>query len=166
MQSEDLIAARKAVQDYARARLVDPWSNKQLVILSQQLGDTDMLIGALTALDENEQATGRWAFELAKLHAKQKRWPAALADAKRAIQREPYNADYRENAATMALMDKDMDAAMHQIRALTMLEPDRSIHWARLAALSKRMGQKEQSISAAKKAIALDPNSPAKKLLD
>ncbi|MFG0249423.1 MAG: peptidase MA family metallohydrolase [Phycisphaeraceae bacterium JB051] len=166
MQADDMIAARKAVRDYARARPVDPWSNKQLVILSQQLGDKDMLIGALTALDENEQSTGRWAFELAKRHAKQKRWPAALADAKRAIQREPYNADYRENAATMALMDKDMHAAMHQIRALTMLEPDRSIHWARLAAISKRMGQQEQSITAAKKAIALDPNSPAKKLLD
>jgi tetratricopeptide (TPR) repeat protein len=166
MQANNPVAAKKAVYDYAKVRPVDPWSNKQLVILSQQIDDKDMLVGALTALDENEQSTGQWAFQLARLHAKQKRWPQSLASAKRAIQREPYNADFRENAATMALMNKDMDAAMHQIRALTMLEPDRSIHWARLAALAKRMGQTDLSSDAAKKAVAIDPNSPAKKLLD
>ncbi len=161
----DAGTARAAVLKYARARPVDPWSNKQLVILAQQLEKHDELIGALTALDENEQSTGQWAFELAKLYGKDKRWPEALANSLRAIQREPYNADYRENAATMALMNKDMGKAMHQVRALTLLEPDRSIHWARLAVIARRMGDEATSQQAAQKAVALDPQSPAKKLL-
>jgi tetratricopeptide (TPR) repeat protein len=165
VQAGDPAKARAAVLRYAQARPVDPWPNVQMVKLAQELDHKDELIGALTALDSNEQTTGQWAFQLARLYSKEKQWPEALASSLRAIQREPYNADYRENAATMALLAQDMQQALHQVRALTMLEPDRSIHWARLAALSKRMGDNATSQQAAQQAIKLDPNSPAKKLL-
>lgn len=166
MQGDDAASARAAVIRYAQVRPVDPWSQVQMVTLSQKLGRHDELIGALSALDNNEQSTGQWAFQLARLYGKEQRWPEALASSRRAIQREPYNADYRENAATMALMTKDMDEALHQVRALTKLEPDRSIHWARLAALAKRMGNNDLAQQAAKQAVNLDPQSPAKKLLE
>lgn len=165
MKAGDPVKARAAVMRYAQARPVDPWPNVQMVKLAQELGNRDELIGALTALDANEQATGQWAFQLGKLYSKNQRWDEALACSLRAIGREPYNADYRENAATLALLAKDMNQAMHQVRALTMLEPDRSIHWARLAALSRKMGNTALSKQAAQRAVQLDPNSPATKLL-
>ena len=165
LQDNDPKKARAAVMRYAQARPVDPWSNMQMVKIAQQLNHKEELIGALTALDDNEQATGQWAFQLARLYAKDKNWPLALASARRAIQREPYNADYRETAATMALLTADMKQALHQIRSLTLLEPDRPIHWARLAAIAKRIGDHKLSEQAATHAVKLDPNSPAKKLL-
>ncbi|MBL4700620.1 MAG: hypothetical protein JKX85_05105 [Phycisphaeraceae bacterium] len=166
LQDDDPKKARAAIMRYAQARPVDPWPNMQMVKIAQQLNHKEELIGALTALDDNEQATGQWAFQLARLYAKDKHWPLALASAKRAIQREPYNADYRETAATMALLTADMKQALHQIRALTLLEPQRPIHWARLAAIAKRIGDHKLSQQAATHAMKLDPNSPAKKLLE
>lgn len=143
MTEDDPKQARAAVLAYAQARPVDPWPHVQMVKLAQKLDHQDELIGALTALDHNEQSTGQWAFELAKLYGKDKKWNEAMAAAKRAVMREPYNADYRELTATMALMSRDLQQALHQIRALTLLEPKHPIHWRRLAAIAKKMGNKE-----------------------
>ena len=51
----------------------------------------------------------------------------------------PFDADYRELAATIALRRNDYETALRHITALTIIEPGRDIHKKRLEAVQKLM---------------------------
>ena len=74
-------------------------------------------------------------------------------------------ATYRELAATIALQGGDHAGALHQIDAITILEPDQAVHQTRRAALLWRMDRKEQARQAALKARQLDPDAPVQQFV-
>ena len=49
--------------------------------------------------------------------------------------------------------------------AASLIEPDRPAHQARLAALYQRLGQLDEADAAARRALALNPDSPASRFL-
>ena len=165
MQSGDPQAAREAVQRYAGSRPVDPWPYRALAELALTTGNLDDAIEPMQFLDRNAPSSGRWAQELAKTLRTQGDYPGALAAIERALDREPYHAGYRELAAAIALQASDTDRALHHVYAASVIEPDRPQHQVRLAALYSRLDRPEQADAAARRAIAIDPNSPAKRFL-
>ncbi|MDX2131749.1 MAG: hypothetical protein SFY69_06840 [Planctomycetota bacterium] len=129
---------------YAKARPVDPLPHKLLAALYLSGQDAPAgkspldAIPHLEYLDAREQSSPGYAAEIARLYATKKEFPRALASAARATQIAPYDATIREFAATIALMANDLDAAERHLRALTILEPDRTAHQRRLDALLAR----------------------------
>jgi tetratricopeptide (TPR) repeat protein len=95
------------------------------------------LITHLEWLDAREQHTSAYALELSRLYRAQGEDPKAFAKILRAITVNPYDATLRESAAALAIEQRDLPAAEHQLLALITLEPDRPIHAQRLEALQK-----------------------------
>lgn len=86
----------------------------------------------LEFLDARAQYTPAYAAALAKHYAESGETERALDKALRAVSIAPYDADQRELAARVALVAGEFDEAEHQLEALTMIEPDRDTHRARL----------------------------------
>lgn len=94
----------------------------------------------LEHLDAREIHSPAFAAELALLYARTNEPQKAMAKALRAVAIAPFDADQRERAARVALIIGDNAQALHQLTALTILEPDREIHTRRLEALKDKLG--------------------------
>ena len=162
----DAAASWAALMRYATARPVDPWPHEQMARLALEAGDPDRAIGPLQHLDQLEEKDGALAHKIAGLHREAGRLEPAADAITRALHREPYNATYRELAATIELQAGDMDGALHHIESLALLEPDRVIHHVRLAAIYHRLGETDKARQAAEAALELDGDAPVKKFLD
>jgi tetratricopeptide (TPR) repeat protein len=160
VEAGDAQAARQAVLRYEAARPVDPWSHEMLVQLAAETGRMREAIASMEQLDRQEQSSGRWSYQLAQAYRRSDMLDRAAAAAERALHREPYNGTFRELAATIALQRGDSEGALHQLEATAMLEPDRSIHFVRLAALYHRVGDMDRAKWAAARAVELDADAP------
>lgn len=133
----DPIEARRWITRYAAARPVDPWAHQTLVRLAAERGAPEDAIGSLQLLERGDNYSAAWSKQLADLHRAAGRRDQAQRALERALRCEPYNAAFREDAATVALQRGDLAQAEHQIQALVILEPDRDIHPQRLEAVQK-----------------------------
>ena len=158
--------AEAAVWAYAAARPIDPWIERALAQLALRGGRTEQAVPSLARLNRQSNRTGAWAFQLAKLHREAGRLTAALAASEQALDRESYNARYRELAATLALQNSRPKRALHHLRAMATLEPKVAIHHVRLAALHARLGQDKQATKHAKQARELNAEAPVGRFLD
>lgn len=128
---------------YAKARPVDPLPHKMLVAWYMGAagkaapGAGDKIIEHLEYLDIREQYSAAYATELANRYGVRGEWDKAWTKALRAVRIAPYDPRTRELAATVAIKRKDYAAAEWQLKALKLLEPDRTIHDQRLEALRK-----------------------------
>jgi tetratricopeptide (TPR) repeat protein len=135
------------LERYAAARPMDVLPHKLLasLYLSGAAADKgrgpEAAIEHLEYLDAREQHSPAYAIELSRQYAAVGDLDKAAAKAERATQISPYDATYREYAATIALRRKDYATAERHIRALIAIEPDRTVHKDRLEALLKRRGQ-------------------------
>jgi tetratricopeptide (TPR) repeat protein len=158
--------ARAAVRRYALARPVDPWADRALARLALAGDNPESAIGPLQRLNKRANRTGGWAYQLAKLHRAAGRFGGALLAIEAALDREPYNARYRELAATIALQHSDPRRALHHLKAMPALEPKAAIHHIRLAALHARLNQSEKAAKHAEKARQLNPDAPVRRFLE
>lgn len=130
------------LEAYAKARPVDPWPRRMLAQFAlnpvNAATSHEMLIPHLEFLDAREQHSPTWAMELARRYAAIGNQEASNAKALRATRISPYDARPRELAATLALRRGDFEGAHAQLKALTIIEPDREIHRQRLDAFEKR----------------------------
>ena len=144
---------------------MDPWSSRALATLALRTGRLHEAIGPLQRLDSLELKVADWAHQLAKLHRAAGRFAAAAAAMNRALRREPYNAAFRELTAAIELQrNKPNDALVH-VSALTLIEPNRALHWTRLAALQHKLGRNVEAAHAARKARQIDKDAPVEKYL-
>jgi tetratricopeptide (TPR) repeat protein len=135
------------LERYASARPVDPLPHQMLARLYLAASDDHTIEGKgpegaiphLEWLDAREQNSASYAAELARRYAALQDWPKADAKATRATTIAPFDADYRELAATIALQHQDYATALRHITALTIIEPGREIHKKRLEAIQKMM---------------------------
>ncbi len=165
MQGEDKRAAKQAVLRYADSRPVDPWPHRALVELAVGQDRLDDAIGSLEYLDQTEPSSGKWAIQLAKAYRQSEQYTQALSAAERALDREPYNATYRELAATLALQTQDTDRALHHLIATALIEPERVVHQVRLAAMYQKLDRPDEADAAARKALEVDANAPVQRFL-
>ncbi len=122
---------------YAQARPVDPFPHKKLVQIWRNSDSPEQAIKHLEALDAREQKSPVFAFELARLYRSLGDTDKAMQKATRAVEISPYDADYREQAAALAIEAGRLDLARRHIRAMTLLEPGQTRHRRRLEALDR-----------------------------
>ena len=135
---------RHWITRYAAARPVDPWAHQTLVRLAAERGEPQAALGSLQLLERGDNYSAAWSKRLADLHRQAGRLDEAQRALARALQCEPYNATFREDAATVALQLGDVAGAAHQIEALTILEPDRAVHRRRLDAVRGILGAEDR----------------------
>ena len=158
-ESIDANEAKYWLSRYTEARPVDPWPHKQLVKLAFDLDRPDDALGSLQLLEQSDNYTATWSRQLAELHRRAGRLDAAQRAMTRALHFEPYNAAFRELAATIALQRRDLEAAAFQVESLAILEPDRAAHPTRLAVIYQRLGRADDAVDAATRARELDENA-------
>jgi len=132
------------LERYADARPVDDEPHRLLAAHYRTKTDAASMrkaIEHLAFLDAREQKSAAYAIELARLRAALGEREAAWESAKRATMIAPFDADYREIAAAVALQRGDYDGAERHIRALIEIEPDRPRHQRRLEALNRMRAQ-------------------------
>ena len=153
----DVAEARRWVARYAAARPVDPWPFRALAKIAFDLGEPAAALGPLQMLERQDNYSAAWSVQLAKVYRDLGQLGAARSAITRALYCEPYNATYREEAATLALMQKDLDAAAFQVESLAILEPDRPQHPRRLAVIYERLGRTADAEAATARADAMVP---------
>lgn len=130
------------LERYAKARPVDPLPHRLLakLALAGQMDDAPgRAIEHLEFLDAHELRSPAYALALAERYARLGRMDEAWAKAYRATLIAPFDAATREQAARIALLRGDMQAAERELVALTKIEPDRELHKRRLEALRAKM---------------------------
>lgn len=120
------------LERYAKARPVDPMPHQHLARLFLASDDPSRAIPHLAYLDVREQYSPVYAIELARQSAAQGDWDAAGLKAERATQISPFDANFREFAASVAIQRGDLATAERHIQALVDLEPTRDVHQKRL----------------------------------
>jgi tetratricopeptide (TPR) repeat protein len=73
--------------------------------------------------------------------------------------------DLHEKLAKLYRGFDQWEDALTEYRVLSGLEPEQADHWARLAESLRRLGRESEAKEAAKRAVALDENSPAQSIL-
>jgi tetratricopeptide (TPR) repeat protein len=154
--AEDKELAIEIIKKYQEKRPVDPWADRQLARLALESGDSETAIAALKTLDKVEGNTPEYAVELARVYRSRKEYDSALNFAERALLREPYNATYRETAATIAIQQGDLSRAAFHVESLALLEPDRVIHPKRLVVLYERLEREDDAAAARDRVKALE----------
>jgi len=129
--------AARLLERLAEARPVDPDPRRTLVRFYLDSDDPARAIPHLQWLDAREQHSPAYAAELARRYAALGQWERAGEKAERATVIAPFDADYREFAARVALKRGDRATARRHIVALTRIEPDREIHQRRLEAIDR-----------------------------
>jgi len=128
----------RLLQHAILVRPEDEMPHKRLArhfLSSESPEDQANAIPHLEFLDAREVHTTAYADQLANLYAQTGNNKRALAKAIRSTHIAPFNAPAREQAARMAILINNLDAAEHQLKALISIEPDREIHKQRLEAL-------------------------------
>ena len=159
-------AAYSLLLRYASVRPVDPWADARIAELAVKLGRPNEAVSHLEQLDRLDQHTGAHAESLMEIYRRSGQLDQAQVAAQRVLIRQPYNPAMRETAATIALQRGDLETALRHLQALTVIEPEQSIHFTRLAALYHKMNRPAEAKAAAKKAKALNTSAPVDAFLN
>lgn len=127
------------LKHYATLRPIDTFAHQQLARIFLASEEPARAIPHLEELDRREERSPVFAARLARLYRAQGDIELALQKATRVLHIDPYRASYRELAAAIAVEAQDYASAKLHIEALTLLEPDRPQHQARLEAISRLM---------------------------
>ena len=157
--------ARAAIEKYAIARPVDPWSDRAFVQIAIRTNDLENAMPSMAELDRKALKTGKWGHQLAQMHRASGQLDKADYFAKRALHREPYNAKYRELAATIAMQRGNLKRALYHLEAMPLLEPTHAIHHIRLAAIYKKVGRDQDAHDAATAAKKINPEAKVDRFL-
>jgi len=155
LASGDDQASLAAIKLYQKSRPVDPWADRELARLALKLGEADTAVASLLTLDRIEGDAPEYAVELSRVYRGRKQYDRALYFAERALLREPYNATYRETAATIAVQKEDLERAAFHVESLELLEPTREAHPRRLAVIYQRLGRAQDAEAAKNRADAI-----------
>ncbi|HUO08929.1 MAG TPA: tetratricopeptide repeat protein [Phycisphaerae bacterium] len=127
--------------------------------------DNKNAIGQLLELQRHEQKDERIPRKLAELFRAENNLPEAEASAYRAIRIDPYNAINHELMAQILMDEKQPQRAIEYWKDATTLQPKIPEFWEGLADAYGATGDPKAAADAAKKAIDLQPTSPARKWL-
>jgi len=144
MRERETVDATTAalLASYQVARPVDPFPHRLLARAARAEGNEAAAIPHLEALDRLEERNNSYAIELARLKRAAGDATAALAHATKAVRIDPYSASLRELAAALAIESGRLTEAREHIRALTLIEPDRPQHAARLERIEAMLGSR------------------------
>lgn len=148
-----------------RLNPADPDSYRALGGVYLEQGNIDDALRELlelTKMAENDEQLRR---TIAGLFERKDQNSAAVAWYLDAIRIDPYSHQSHEDLARLYVKTNRLDAAAREYQVLCTLAPTEAKHFSRLAFLLHQQGQKEKALQAARSAVEIDPESPAKSLL-
>jgi len=83
-----------------------------------------------------------------------------------ALMINPFDVDYHEAAGDVNMRIGDTKAALHNYTMLTKITPEKAKHFEQAAFAAHKLGQKQKAKNFAKRAVQLDPGSPARTLAE
>ena len=167
------LQAIAALEDFKLLRPLDPYGYEKLAKLYGQLGDAEKALPNLIELHRRTMKDPKYARQVAEIYRASATPEKALDFWEQVIQINPYDAGAYKAMASLYLAAKQYDRSLLAMRSVCLLEPKNADSWAQLAALYYRVGRAKGSTqellearSAAQKALGIDPNSPAKDVLE
>lgn len=147
---------------------LDPWSYEELAKLYVQLGQADRALPNLIEINRHDLRDPKWARQIAEIYRDQGKMDEALASYEQVLQINPYDATVYETMAALHLRRKEYGPAIRLANNAVQVSPGSAGSWERLSVVYYRAAQAtgdrdkyDQGLTAADKAIALDPKSQA-----
>jgi len=144
---------------------LDPISWRGLGGIHLENDDHDRALPQLLELARMQSSDPDVAAQVAAIYRRR----GALRDARywyrQALYIDPFNIDIRKSQGDTCMQAGDAEAALRAYTILTRIEPENASHFEDAAVAAHKLGDKEKAIELAKKAIKLNPTSPARSLL-
>ncbi len=165
LEADDLDAAAPWVEKLNHLSPLDPVAQKGLAALHVKNGRKAEAVQVLSIMATSEEHDSDLPIRIADLCSELNRDAEAARWLVRAIQIDPYRVETHEELGELSLRLGNIDQAIGEYRALTVLDPQSADHFARLAMCYKKKGQTEDARSAARRAVELDAASPVQEIL-
>lgn len=166
------LEAIAALENFKLRRPLDPYGYEKLAKLYGQLGEAEKALPNLIELHRRTMRDPKYARQVAAIYRTSDTPDRALDFWEQVIHINPYDAGAYKAMASLYLRAKRYDRAVLAMRSVCLLEPENADSWAQLAAVYYRVGRAQKSPerlsdgrSAAQKALDIDPDSPAKAVL-
>ncbi len=167
------MALRRKAYDEAIDRLtrlqrlcpMDPTSWRGLSGIYLEKGDYDLALPQLSELAHLEGNDTDAPAQIAKIHKRRGRLREAQYWYRRALYLDPFNVESHKALGDTYMQAGDTTLALDEYRMLTKLEPHNATHFESAAFAANKVGDKSEAQSLARKAVELDPTSPARSLL-
>jgi tetratricopeptide (TPR) repeat protein len=104
--------------------------------------------------------------KIADIYTEQNQPQDATRWLKRAIEIDPYAVSIHKRLGELLMRENSFDEAIEEFEVLVRIQPGEANHHSQLAFALHRAGQKEKARATAQRAVTLDPDNEARKLLD
>ncbi len=165
LDAGDLDRAERHFLDHQRVCPYDPASYSALAGIYLKRGNDDAALPQLLELAQTDEHDPDTFSGLARIYVRRGALPDAANWFERALMIDPFSVQLHEELARVKMQLGDTAGALREYRMLTQLEPHKSSHFANGAAAAHKAGLEEVAAEMARKAVELDPTSPAKALL-
>lgn len=157
--------ATRWLERLRRAAPRDPLGPRGIAQLREKAGDTAGAIAAYTALAELDRVDRSVPLKLAELLTQAEKQTEAAQWLRRALQIDPYATATRGQLAGVFMKTRRYGEAAREYELLTRIAPQKPAYHSDLAFAYQAAGDLHRAQAAARRAVAFDPESPAKKLL-
>lgn len=144
---------------------LDPTSWSGLGGIYFDRGDYDQALPQLLEVARIEAHDAEVPAQIAKIYRTRGQLPDALYWYRRTLNVNPVDAELQQALAETCMLAGQTQAALQAYLILTKVEPKKAKHFEQAAFAAHKLGEKEQSQTFARRAVDLDPQSPARSLL-
>lgn len=162
---DDLSRAEELFTKLQAACPIDPASWRGLAGVYLQRGETERALPQLTELSRLDENDGEVVAEIGRIHRKAGRLRDAQHWFRQALYIMPMDADLHRMLAEVSMQAGDASSALREYRMLTRLAPNKVVNYEKAAIAAQKLGLPDEVQRFAKRAVELDPASPAKTLL-
>ncbi len=166
LRSKDFERAETLFTQLQSACPMDPASWQGLAGIYLDRGTDDQAMPQLLELTRLESDGHDIRAELGRIYRRKNRLRDSQYWYRQALAINPFDVSYHEAYGDVCMQVGDARTALAEFTWLTKFEPDVANHFAKAAFAAKRLGDKAKTRSFAEKAVAIDPDSPAKSLLE
>ncbi|MFQ5415147.1 MAG: peptidase MA family metallohydrolase, partial [Phycisphaerae bacterium] len=165
LRRHQLDDAVEAFQRLQRLCPLDPASWRGLAGVYLQRGDDDLALPQLLELARTEEHDADVPASIARIYTRKRRLRDAEYWYRQALYVNPFATNLHEALADVSMQLGDTAAALREYTMLTELMPDHAPYFASAAAAAHKIGDAATAATMARKAVALDPASPARALV-
>ncbi|RJP39762.1 MAG: hypothetical protein C4547_03225 [Phycisphaerales bacterium] len=165
LERGDLDRAERHFLDHQRVCPLDPASFAALGGIYLKRGNDEAALPQLLELAQTEEHDPDTFSGLARIYVRRGALPDAAAWFQRALLIDPFSIQLHEELARVKMQLGDSAGALHEYRMLTRLEPTKATHFANAATAAHKAGLSAVAVDMARRAVELDPDSPARVLI-
>lgn len=166
LRSHDKKLAETLLRRLQQACPMDPASWRGLAGILLERGDDDEALPQLLELARLDSDDHDIRAEIGRIYRRQNRLRDARYWYRQALAIDPFNVAHHEALGDAEMQAGDAKSALKEYTLLTKLEPKVAGHFAQAAFAANRLGDREAAHRFATKAVELDPQSPARGLLE